>query len=190
MNKIHYSLILVLVGGAILITSFIGEPQSTPDSPQASSPPLTAVAAEKNEQETGRFNLDVSFKDITDTSRSLSEWKGKILVLNFWATWCAPCRHEIPELNAVQKKYADRNVEIIGLAYDDKAAIKRFTSIIPIDYQVLVGDEEVIELSMTYGNVMSILPYTIFIDTEGRIFDIKEGALTQAATERILAKVL
>ncbi len=190
MNKTHYALILVLLGGALLIGSFFG---------QASTPTAQATLdAQSNHaqtlggppQEGDTLPLDFQLKDMDDVLRNINEWQGKLLVLNFWATWCGPCRHEIPVFNAIQKKYAQQNVQFIGLAYDDKAAISRFTSIIPVDYPILYGDDEVMNLSVAYGNVQSILPFTVFIDDTGKLFHIAEGALTQAATESILAKAL
>jgi len=195
MNKTHYALVFVLLGVAILVGSFFSQPPQT-----------TAQAANKqattNEQPTasGRMpsppregeniRLDFPIKDMTDAVRNIKEWQGKILVLNFWATWCGPCRHEIPAFNAIQKKYAQRNVQFLGLAYDDKAAISRFTSIIPVDYPILYGDEEVMDLSIEYGNLQAILPFTVFVNSHGKVFHIAEGALTEQATESILTKAL
>ncbi len=194
MNKTHYALILVLLGGALLIGSFFGQAntptaQATPDE-QSNHAPMLGAGMGTSPQEGDTLSLDFQLKDMDDVLRNINEWQGKLLVLNFWATWCGPCRHEIPVFNAIQKKYAQQNVQFIGLAYDDKAAISRFTSIIPVDYPILYGDDEVMDLSVAYGNVQSILPFTVFIDNTGKLFHIAEGALTQAATESILAKAL
>ena len=180
MNKNHYALIFILLGAALFLASF------------SSSEPSRDTAATQTSQtaESQTSQISFSLKDMNDKMRHSSEWTGKILVINFWATWCGPCRHEIPAFNAVQKKFASQNVQFLGLAYDDKAAIERFTSIIPIDYPVLYGDNEVMELSMKYGNIQSILPYTLFVDAQGKVFHVREGALTQEVTEQILAKAL
>lgn len=192
MNKSHYALVFVLVGVALLVVSFTGDntrsdtgaQQRSQTTTQAASPTKTSA-----NQESG-MQIDFAFKDLQDTLRHASEWQGNILVVNFWATWCTPCRHEIPAFNNLQKKYAQQGVQFLGLAYDDKAAIERFMSIIPIDYPVLYGDEEIMDLSMKYGNIQSILPYTLFVDKQGKVFHIQEGLLSEQATEQILAKAL
>ena len=188
MNKNHYALIFILFGIALLLAGFSSS--ETEQSVAQSSPPTNTQPVSATKEENSARQIDFALKDMNDQFRHISEWNGKILVLNFWATWCGPCRHEIPAFNDIQKKYAQHNVQFIGLAYDDKAAIERFTRVIPIDYPVLYGDDEVMELSMKYGNIQSILPYTLFVDPQGKVFHITEGALTQEATERILAKVL
>lgn len=131
--------------------------------------------------------LDFSFPDLTNTEHRLDEWKGKILVVNFWATWCPPCRKEIPAFNRVQQKYKDRNVQFIGIALDDTEAIQQFIKIIPIDYPVLVGGDDMgARAAHAFGNEEGVLPYTVFITADGKIHTQVSGGLSETATENTL----
>ena len=113
-------------------------------------------------------------------------------MLNFWATWCGPCRKEIPLLNSLQKSYAKRGVQIIGVAVDNAAAVKQFIRSVPIDYPVLIGDQEAIEVIEAYGDKTGALPYTVFINRAGIIDSLASGALTEdyarKSFERLLKK--
>jgi len=110
-------------------------------------------------------------------------------VVNFWATWCAPCRKEIPFFNSLQARYADKGLQFIGIAVDDLRAVKRFMEVIPIEYPVLVGDEEAIPIAKAYGNKEGVLPFTVFIDRQGNIASIAKGGLSEEITEQTLLKL-
>lgn len=134
---------------------------------------------------------DLSFPDLAGNEHRLDEWKGKILVVNFWATWCPPCRKEIPAFNRVQLKYKDRGVQFIGIALDDIEAIQQFLKIIPIDYPVLVGGDDVgARAAHALGNEEGVLPYTVFITADGKIHTQVSGGLSEAATENTLNDML
>lgn len=136
------------------------------------------------------FAPPFTLPDLDNRPRSLSEWQGKVVVLNFWATWCPPCRKEIPAFNKLQKKYAAKGLQFVGIAIDDKTAVKKFLEIIPIDYELLVGDANAIEIAKTYGNLSGVLPYTIIIDRQGKIVSITEGALSEREAEQAIRKLL
>lgn len=188
MSKQHMYMVAVLVfavgmiGGRMLSDTFFKSDSALP------TPVATAEAAGGiTTQRTRR--PDFSLPDMQDKTHHVNEWDGKVLVVNFWATWCAPCRTEIPFFNTLQEKYADRGVQFIGVALDDKKAVERFMKIIPIDYPVLVGDDSAIPIAKSYGNLEGVLPYTVFVDRKGMIASIAQGGLSEEVTEKTLQKL-
>lgn len=131
----------------------------------------------------------LALNDLSLRKHTLSEFKGKVLVINFWATWCAPCRAEIPMLNQLQVDYGTDTVQILGVGIDTPTAITQFNAYVPIRYLLLVGGTEAIALVEHYGNFAGTLPYTVFVDRQGRIASIANGALTDAFTRRVLDKL-
>ena len=114
-------------------------------------------------------NFNSIYKEIfTDTKGNkvhLSKFKGKWLVLNFWATWCEPCREEIPELNQFAKD--NKGIKLIGIAIDDMDAIEKFQKDTPIEYLSLVSNMDGVRLSQSLGNVKGVLPFTVVINSSG-----------------------
>lgn len=131
----------------------------------------------------------LELNDLSLKKHTLSEFKGKVLVINFWATWCAPCRAEIPMLNQLQVDYGADTVQIVGVGIDTPTAIRQFNARVPIRYLILVGGTDAISLVERYGNGAGTLPYTVFVDRQGRIASIANGALTDAFTRRVLDKL-
>jgi len=132
------------------------------------------------------FNLP----DVHGKAVSMARWDGRIIVLNFWATWCGPCRKEIPLLNTLQKNYAARGVQIVGVAVDNATAVKQFMRSVPIDYPVLIGEQEAIEIIEAYGDNTGALPYTVFINRAGNIDSMASGALTDDYARKTIERLL
>lgn len=137
----------------------------------------------------GQLRPPITLNDLGNQKHSLDEWQGKILVINFWATWCTPCRDEIPMLNQLQADYAAHGVQFVGVGVDTSEAIRQFTKVVPIRYPVLVGGLESTQLVEQYGNISGTLPYTVFIDRKGIISTIANGPLSLAFTRRVLDKM-
>lgn len=127
-----------------------------------------------------------SFPDLTGKSRQLAEWRGKVLVCNFWATWCAPCREEIPLLIAARDKYGPSGVEIVGIAIDNPAKVREFASIYKISYPILLAEGDGLDLMRQLGNSSGGLPYTVVTDRKGSPAHRKLGALKQPEVDEIL----
>ena len=106
---------------------------------------------------------------------SFSDFEGKWLLINFWATWCAPCREEIPELNEFAHK--NKSIETIAIAIDDLESVGKFTKKIPINYISLIAENEGVELSQTLGNERGILPFSVIINPNKKIEKIFYGKL-------------
>ena len=111
----------------------------------------------------------------------LSDFKGKVVVLNFWATWCPPCREEIPDLIALQKKYADKGVVVLGISMDGggPAQVAKFAKAKGINYPIFMGDQRT---AAAYGGIEAI-PTTFIIDRKGNVVGGVEGATDRADFE-------
>src|SRR6201999_4498212 len=127
----------------------------------------------------------VSMPDSNGTPHKLSEWKGRPLMVNFWATWCDPCRREIPLLKSLRHERADESLEIVGIAVDFQDAVKDYSHRIGIDYPVLIGEKDGIAAIDAFG-MDTVFPFTVFADTQGRIFTVKVGELSRDEAEVIL----
>jgi thiol-disulfide isomerase/thioredoxin len=122
--------------------------------------------------------------------QALNQWKGKIIVLNFWATWCPPCREEMPELSALNTEYQDKNVIVIGIALDEIALIKEFDEENNISYPLLAAEDTGGNLAFNLGNDKSALPYTVIIKPDGSIAKTYFGRISKVLLEETLVKLL
>jgi thiol-disulfide isomerase/thioredoxin len=124
--------------------------------------------------------------DLAGRPRQLAEWGGRILVWNFWATWCTPCREEIPLLIAAREKYGPLGVEIVGIAVDNAAKVTDFSSSFKISYPILLAEADGIDLMRRLGNSSGGLPYTVVVDRQGSLVQRRLGALKQGDLDAIL----
>jgi thiol-disulfide isomerase/thioredoxin len=160
-----------------------GEPAPVP-------PPEVAAAAEEApaEQPVADMVPDVSLADRAGVQRKLSDWKGQPVLINFWATWCAPCRKEIPLLKELrQTRKADR-FEVIGIAVDERDAVLKYAQEIGIDYPILIGEADGMKAANAFG-VPLVFPFSVFADRQGRIVTVKIGELHKDEAEFILDRV-
>jgi thiol-disulfide isomerase/thioredoxin len=122
--------------------------------------------------------------------QALSQWQGKIIVLNFWATWCPPCREEMPELSELNTEYQDKNVIVIGIALDEIGLIKAFDEENNMSYPLLAAEEPGSNLAFNLGNDKSALPFTVIIKPDGTIANTYFGRISKALLEETLVKLL
>lgn len=134
--------------------------------------------------------IDFSLHDVDGGTRSLKDWRGKVIVLNFWATWCSPCREEIPLFIDLQKKHAADNLQIIGIAIDDRTAVLAYRQSMGMNYPTLLGDDYSMQLMADYGNRTGSLPYTVIIDHNGVIVVRKLGAFSRTEIEGLIDPLL
>jgi thiol-disulfide isomerase/thioredoxin len=120
--------------------------------------------------------LASSFAEPSGQRRRLTEWQGKVLLCNFWATWCAPCREEIPLLNAAQQQHGPNGLQVVGIAIDNAVNVFEFKNTTRIAYPVLLGDASAIDLMRRLGNANGALPFSVLLDRRGRLKDRKLGA--------------
>lgn len=130
--------------------------------------------------------LDHSFADYNEKPFKLSQWSEKILVINFWATWCPPCREEMPYFSRLSEQYAEKGVQFVGLSTDTAETIRLFASNHRISYPLLVGGPHLISLTAELGNRQSGLPFTLILDLNREPLLIRTGRLGEAELESVL----
>jgi thiol-disulfide isomerase/thioredoxin len=127
-----------------------------------------------------------SMQDSSGATRHSSEWKGKILVVNFWATWCPPCLEEMPELVVFQDQYSPQGVQVVGVAVDNLEQVKGFIELYGINFPVVLGQDDAIELGKKMGNRISALPYTAIFDQNGKTLYAQPGKISLDILEGIV----
>lgn len=132
------------------------------------------------------FNL----LDSTGKPHDSKEWQGKIRIINFWATWCTPCRKEIPEFIDLQSKYADKNVQFIGIAIDEAEEVNNYLKTIKINYPMLIGSDTGMALSQRWGNNIGAVPYTVVIDQKGQIVHQQSGEFSTEALVKVISPLI
>lgn len=131
-----------------------------------------------------------SFPDAAGQLQPLSQWRDRVMVVNFWATWCPPCLEEMPELSSLQDKYRDRNLTIVGISTDDVAKVSAYSQDTPVSYPLLAADFEGMNLAESLGNDKGVLPYTVVLQADGKIASIHYGRLDIHALEQALIPLL
>lgn len=131
-----------------------------------------------------------SLLDVNGEQRSLSEWQGKIIAINFWATWCGPCREEIPAFVELQEQYANDGLQFIGVALQEADEIRDFLKEFNVNYPSLVGADNVIQIAKQLGNDIGALPYTVIINRDGIISFTRRGPLLKAEAETVIQTLL
>ncbi len=128
----------------------------------------------------------LTLPDLENKPRSLSEWRGKTVLLNFWASWCPTCQYEIPDLIRWQQQYGDRQLQVIGVGIDKKTPIRNVIRTFSINYPILIADSEIpnnAKLLPEWGNSSGMIPYSVVIDPTGKIVYRHRGTFTQETFE-------
>ena len=133
------------------------------------SEPLPASRLSPGGVVVGSERPDFRLGSSTGTIVTAQDFDGQVLLLNFWATWCAPCRREMPLLMQLQEQYGARGLRVVGVALDDVRKARDFARQYDIAYPILVGAGDVMETSLAFGNVDGVLPYSVLVDRNGVI---------------------
>ena len=134
---------------------------------------------------------EFSLPDVDGKIHLSQEWQGKIKVINFWATWCLPCRQELPELIALQHELATAGVVVIGVALDRGQAVKTFTEKLAINYPILIaGEENGAQLAYAFGNTFNVVPFTFIVDQNERIVFTHLGELNRQTLLTVILPLL
>jgi len=142
------------------------------------------------EEEQPIYRPDFSLVDLQGKMHSNAEWDGKLVIINFWATWCPPCVKEIPTFIELQEKYAERGLQFIGIAINDHhQAITKFVEQQGINYPILQG-EDAIDIAIHFGNRLGGLPFTVIIDRTGNIVLRHIGELKPSKAEQTILSFL
>ncbi|MEJ2761661.1 MAG: TlpA disulfide reductase family protein [Gammaproteobacteria bacterium] len=150
----------------------------------------SAAPATRASHVVGKARPEFSLPDLSGRRHSIDEWDGRVIALNFWATWCPPCLKEIPQLISLQSEYGDRGLQIIGIALQKPAAVADFARKHGINYPVLAGEAAVVRVAEDYGNTIGALPNTVVIDRQGRIAYARPGPVTVEKMQKIIRPLL
>jgi len=135
----------------------------------------------------GDLRPDVALLDLDGHERRLAGYQGKRVLLNFWASWCGPCRAEMPALSAAQRKFADQGDIVLGIAMDEPDRVRTFLGTHPVSYPILIGQLASPSTSLRFGDTEEVLPFSVLLDENGRILAIHRGALDAPQLEHWLS---
>jgi thiol-disulfide isomerase/thioredoxin len=156
--------------------------------PAASAAPSAREEPPPPERKVPETLPGIALPGIDGRLHRLTDWKGKPLLINFWATWCEPCRREIPLLRALRREHATEHLEVIGIAIDSPDAVHKYATERGIDYPLLIGEEGGLAAATAFG-MDTVLPFSVFADSSGRIVTLKVGELHRDEAELILDDV-
>jgi len=131
-----------------------------------------------------------SFPGLDGQLQPMAQWKGKTIIVNFWATWCPPCLEEMPELSRVHAEYRDQGLVVLGISSDELDKIREFAQLTPVSYPLLSGDLDAMSLSESLGNNKGVLPYTAVIAPDGSIVKTYFGLVNQSLLEATFLPLL
>jgi len=144
--------------------------------PERTAPPGVTVLKR------GDQRADLSLPDPEGKPRRLSEWDGQVVLVNFWATWCGPCRQEMPLLDHAGTTWAEKGLRVVGVAIDDPDAVRTFLKDNPVRYPILVDDDSNgADPSLIFGDTRGVLPFSVLIGRDGRVLDQRAGSFSQAS---------
>ena len=182
MRKVVRHAFLIVAVSTLAATAgyFFGRPQAV------SLPPPEAVTA----ADAPARLLGLTLPDLNGQAQSLSQWKGKVLVVNFWATWCPPCKEEMPEFSRINRKYALNGVQFVGISLDSADKVAAFKEETEISYPLLIGNLETLDLSSDLGNRAKALPFTVILRQDGSLQQVKLGKYATSDLEKVLLAAL
>jgi thiol-disulfide isomerase/thioredoxin len=179
MNRTAQTLLFVAVAAAALAAGFLLHPaqRERPTAPQGAGAAASSI-------------LEAALPDLSGRTQRLDQWRGKVLVVNFWATWCGPCRKEIPELVRAQASDGPRGLQIVGIAIDDRDKVGPYAAQMGINYPILVGELDAMDLARAAGNELGGLPFTVVFARDGTPVHAELGTLDQAKLARLIGPLL
>ena len=185
--------VLLSVWGGVKLHSYRRAQQGVPvpagessaPGPQDSALPESLIARTPIPSLLPEFAL----QDLAGKSTPISTWGGKSLMINFWATWCAPCLTEIPLLKALASDWAARDLTVVGIAVDHPEQVKAFVLRFKIDYPILIGDQDALDLAAKFGMDSPAFPFTVFTDRRGEVVALFVGELHRPEADFILSEV-
>jgi len=143
--------------------------------PEVTAPPGVSVLRK------GDLRADPALADLDGQPRRLGEWDGRLVLVNFWATWCGPCRDEMPLLDHSGALFADKGLQVVGIAIDDAEAVRGFLKENPVRYPILLDVANGVDPSVIFGDTRQVLPFSVLIGRDGRIVDQRAGSFSQSS---------
>jgi len=160
--------------------------EASPPNPSDLAPSFEdAIPAPKIPDRLPQFSL----ADSTGKSTAITSFGGKSLMINFWATWCAPCRSEIPLLEALDTEWAGRGMRVVGIAVDHRDKVLEFAQRFKIGYPLLIGEQDALDAAAAFGVGSPVFPFTVFTDRRGAVVALFIGELHRPQAELILSQV-
>ena len=169
-------LVGVLTGG-YLLQQKLAQQETTPATPLNTSPVAQVIEEPR---------LAFTLPDLNGTERHLSDWDGKARIVNFWATWCAPCRREIPLLKQTQADHAADNLQIIGIAVDFPEEVAAYAEEAQFNYPILVGQEDAMAAAEASGVEFIGIPFTLVVSAEGDLLKAHMGEIVESHIQTIM----
>lgn len=197
MKPIAYGAVALLAAAAGFVIYRYGiEPGAAPNSsaPLVATPPSTqsGTATPDTPSQSTAIPTELpefSLQDRDGKPRSIRSWPDKSMIVNFWATWCAPCRREIPLLKTIQQKHGPEGFQVVGVAVDFREDVLKYAQDMAIDYPILIGEQDGMDAVSKFGMGSLGFPFTVFTDSRGRIVATHLGELHPQQGEIILDAV-
>ncbi len=171
-TTLQRTLFIVVALAALAGGVLVGQHKNTPSPPAANATQQLAA---------------LTLPDLEGKPQPLAQWRGKKWVVNFWATWCTPCREEMPMLASLAKQYGSE-VQFIGIGIDEAAEMAKFARETPVPYPLLVGGNDIIELTSKLGNQAMALPFTVVLDESGKVLGQHMGKVSEEQIKGMLSR--
>lgn len=179
--KYRWLLIIVVAIGAALLGMHFGKaPSSSPN----------ALPTDQGASTAGQKLLTLSLATPEGQPLQLQKWSGKVLVVNFWATWCPPCREEMPAFSRVHEQLAANGVQFIGIGIDTPDNILDFQKKHPVSYPLLLGSYDTLKLTAELGNSSAALPFTVILGRNGSVIHTQMGKMDEPTLKRLLQPLI
>lgn len=179
-NAVKRGILIGAVGLAALAGGvYVASQRTSTPAPAAPASPAAVSAV-----------LNLSLPDPAGKEQRFDQWKGKVLVVNFWATWCAPCREEMPEFMRAQKQFGDKGLQFVGIAVDQADKVQQYVTEIGLNYPAVIGGFGAMELSKTLGNELMALPFTVVLDRQGSVAHTQLGVLKPDKLDALIKSLL
>jgi thiol-disulfide isomerase/thioredoxin len=195
LNRLQRALAIVLIVGVGLAAGFVSyrlqsgrAPHPALPRPPAPDVDTAAVPDVPAPLPVPSVVPDLTFPNLRGVPTSLHSFAGAPLIINFWATWCAPCRKEIPLLRELRQRYRRERLEVVGIALDFDTAVQQYLQKTPIDYPVLIGEQGGFTATQQFG-VQAVLPFSVFADSRSHIVAVKVGELHREEADFILSEI-
>lgn len=170
---------IALMAGALFYAARFPVSQQVPAPEPASGAQSVAAVAE------GPVSVEFALSDMDGVTREFSEWEGKHRILNFWATWCAPCRREIPLLKAFQDEHGENGLQVIGIAVDFPEPVAEYARAAEFNYPILVGEQDAMAVAEASGVEFIGLPFTMFVARDGELIGTHMGEIHKEQLDRV-----
>jgi thiol-disulfide isomerase/thioredoxin len=188
-SMVYVAVALVAAAAGFGIYRFAIAPNISAEAPSAAAPEPAPTLATEDASALPETLPDFTLGDLEGNPRSIRSWEGKSMIVNFWATWCAPCRREIPLLRKIQSEHGAEGFQVVGVAVDFRDDVLKYAKEIGIDYPLLIGEQDGLEAVGKFGRGSLGFPFTVFTDNQQRLVLFHLGEIHPPQAEIMLAAV-